>query len=59
MGKDQILGVVRHLLTFVGGFLVTKGIVDEGLLVEIVGGITTVVGAVWSVWAKKSQTSAN
>ena len=33
--KDQLLGVIRHALTFIGGILITKGLVDEGLFSEI------------------------
>jgi hypothetical protein len=29
--KDQLLGVIRHALTFIGGILITKGLVDESL----------------------------
>lgn len=54
MSKEQVLGVIRHVLTFAGGFFVTKGLVDDGLLVELVGGIITVVGGIWSVIAKKT-----
>jgi len=54
MTKEQVLGVIRHVLTFAGGFLVTKGLVDDGLVVELVGAITTIVGGVWSVVAKKT-----
>lgn len=54
MSKEQVLGVIRHVLTFAGGFLVTKGIVDEGLVVEIVGGVITIVGGIWSVIDKKT-----
>jgi hypothetical protein len=27
--KEQLLGILRHTLTFVGGILITKGIIDE------------------------------
>jgi hypothetical protein len=52
--KDQILGLVRHALTFVGGIVVAKGLVDDVLFQEILGGILTLVGSVWSVVSKKS-----
>ncbi len=52
MNKEQILGIVRHVLTFVGGFLITKGIVDETFVTEIVGALSTIIGAVWSFFAK-------
>lgn len=51
--KDQTLGLIRHALTFVGGIIVTKGLVDESLFQEVLGGIMTLVGAAWSIVAKK------
>jgi hypothetical protein len=48
MNKEQVLGAIRHSLTFVGGVLVTKGLIEEGLVLEIVGGVTSIVGIVWS-----------
>ena len=51
--KEQILGIVRHALTFVGGVVVMKGLVDETMVTEIIGGVMTLVGAVWSVIDKK------
>lgn len=52
MTKEQILGVVRHLLTFFGGILVTKGLIDETIVTEIIGGLSTLIGAVWSFITK-------
>lgn len=52
MTKEQILGVVRHLLTFFGGILVTKGLVDETIVTEVIGGLSTLIGAIWSFIAK-------
>ena len=51
--KEQILGIVRHSLTFVGGIVVMKGLVDQTMVTEIIGGVMTLVGAVWSVIDKK------
>jgi hypothetical protein len=51
--KEQILGIVRHALTFIGGIVVMKGLVDETMVTEIIGGVMTLVGAVWSVIDKK------
>jgi hypothetical protein len=50
--KEQILGIMRHVLTFVGGILVMHGIADETAVTEIAGGIMTLTGAIWSVVAK-------
>lgn len=52
MNKEQILGIVRHVLTFVGGFLITKGIVDETFVTEVVGALATIIGSVWSFFSK-------
>ena len=53
LSKDQIFGIIRHTLTFVGGFLVMKGLVDEAVVSEIVGGVMTLAGTVWSIFEKK------
>ena len=49
MKKEQILGLVRHSLTFIGGIYVMKGIIQEELAQEIVGGLLTAIGGIWSV----------
>jgi hypothetical protein len=49
LSKEQWLGVIRHSLTFIGGILIAKGIIDEALWAEISGGALTLVGGVWSV----------
>jgi hypothetical protein len=53
MNKEKILGVVRHTLTFVGGVLIMKGLIDEAVATEIIGGVMTLVGTVWSIFEKK------
>ena len=47
--KEQILGIVRHGLTFIGGIIIMKGLVDEATVTEIIGGIITLTGTIWSV----------
>jgi hypothetical protein len=53
MTAEQIAGFARHALTFLGGYFVSKGFIDEVTMTTIAGGIATVVGAVWSWAAKK------
>ena len=47
--KEQILGIVRHALTFIGGIVVMKGLTDEATITEIIGGAMTLTGAIWSI----------
>ena len=47
--KEQVLGIVRHALTFIGGIVVMKGLTDEATVTEIIGGVMTLVGTIWSV----------
>lgn len=46
--KEQVLGILRHALTFVGGFLVMKGF-DSSTWELISGSALTLVGAIWSI----------
>jgi len=50
--KEQVMGIVRHTLTFVGGLLITKGLIDESMLTELVGALSTLSGVIWSIVAK-------
>lgn len=53
MNKEKVLGIVRHTLTFIGGLLIMKGLVDETMANEIIGGIITLAGTIWSIVDKK------
>ena len=55
MSRDQIFGVARHVLTFLGGFLVVKGYLDESLLNELIGGAITLAGTIWSIVDKNKK----
>lgn len=46
------LGFIRHLLTGVGGLLVSYGLMDESTVVSVVGGVMTVIGFAASWWVK-------
>lgn len=52
MKQEQVMGVVRHTLTFVGGVLIAKGLVDEGMWTELSGSLLTLIGGVWSILSK-------
>lgn len=53
--KEQLLGIVRHSLTFIGGILITRGLIDEGMLNELMGGVITLTGAIWSIVSKNKS----
>ncbi len=55
MDKTKILGIVRHLLTFGGGYAVAQGALTEAAIPEVVGAIVTVIGAVWSALAPEKR----
>ena len=63
MHKDTILSLLRHALTFGGGFLVAKGLVSESSLGTLIPSLVAAVGAVWGAFdefaaAKKAQAVA-
>jgi len=53
MTKEQVQGIVRHGLTFIGGILVSKGYIDESSLAEVIGASMTLAGVFWSIYLKK------
>lgn len=48
MDSTVILGIVRHVLTAVGGFLITKGWISGDVEVWV-GAVMTLIGLVWSI----------
>ena len=53
LSREQVLGIVRHILTFVGGIFIVKGIVDQPVVNEVIGGVMTLTGTIWSIIDKK------
>ena len=53
MNKEQVLGVLRHSLTFIGGLLMAKGLIDKAMFSELSGALITLIGGVWSVLSKR------
>ena len=54
--QDTVLnGFVRHVLTAVGGALVTKGVMGETELEMAIGAVITIAGVIWSALAKKKK----
>lgn len=55
MNAEVLGGIVRHVLTGVGGYFVATGLIDVGTMEVAVGAIVALVGIVWSVWAKTRE----
>ena len=53
MTKEQIQGIVRHALTFVGGILIMKGLATDSSVQELIGTAIALVSGVWSIISKK------
>jgi positive regulator of sigma E activity len=45
--QSAIIALLRHLLTFIGGTLVAKGILDSATLQEIIGALITLLSVGW------------
>ena len=58
MNKDMLLGFIRHLLTFGGGFLATKGVASTSNIEMAIGAVVTLIGFAWSIWDKKETPPA-
>jgi hypothetical protein len=52
MYKEQVIGLVRHALTFIGGVIVAKGLASDALMVELTGSVIALIGAIWSIVVK-------
>ena len=50
---DKVLGVVRAILTAGAGYLVGKGLIDQGTADQIVGALIVIGTALWS-WKSKA-----
>lgn len=50
---ETISGVLRHILTFGGGYVVAKGYADDATVQTVVAGLVALGGVVWSAASKK------
>jgi hypothetical protein len=56
--NDSIKSVIRHGLSFGGGFLVAKGLLSADQVNELAGALITVMGIIWSIWKNKQSAAA-
>ena len=57
--REQILGIVRHVLTFGSGIAVANGLIDEAAAQTIIGGVLGIIGIIWSVDSKRVKHETN
>ena len=55
MTKDMVFALARHLLTFGGGYVVAKGLLDQVMVNELIGAVLTIAGVAWSAADKKAR----
>ena len=55
MSWEQISSILRHILTFGGGFIVAKGWISAEALPGVVGAIITIGGGIWAILNKTSN----
>jgi len=53
--KQEILGIVRHILTTFGGIVVANGHATQDEVSAIIGGVIAAVGIAWSLLDKKKR----
>lgn len=58
MNRASTLGILRHILTAIGGALFARGTMTEADASEAIGAIITLVGVIWSVVEKNRRSPA-
>ena len=48
-----MLGILRHLLTAAGGYLIARGLIDDAMAAEVTGAVLTLAGVAWSLILKR------
>ena len=59
MDKKQLLGIVRHALTFIGGMLIMKGTIDATEWAELSGSLIAVICGIWSIVDKNKKSESS
>lgn len=45
--KNTVLSLIRHGLTFGGGYLAAKGLIADDTLATLIPALVTAIGAAW------------
>lgn len=52
---DQVSGLLRQVLPFIGGFAVARGWINAEQLAQYIGAIITVGGVIWALVANSKS----
>ena len=55
MSWDQVLGILRAIIAFAGGYAVNKGLTDEATVTSVGGAVIVIASAAWSTWANTQK----
>lgn len=55
MNTEITAGIIRHILSGVGAYLVSRGFVDNAAMESILGGIMALYAVVWSIGNKTGR----
>lgn len=58
MNQETIGTLIRALLKFGGGILISKGVLDDATFAEISGALMTLFGVVWGIIAARQASAA-
>lgn len=50
INTDQVLSILRQILTFGGGFVVAKGWIDTETMAAAVGAVATLASTAWGIY---------
>jgi len=50
--QSAVIALLRHILTFIGGTLVAKGILDSAAMTEVIGAIISILSVTWMAISK-------
>jgi hypothetical protein len=50
---EIVKGIIRHGMTFGGGFLVESGLTDSAQWDTAIAAVVTLIGVGWSIYEKK------
>lgn len=53
--KRELMSIVRHTLTFLGGVIMMLGVGSSEIIMEMVGSAVGLTGLIWSIIEKNNR----